>query len=289
MARSSIFLNSITCIDHGILTKEGIVVGGSYMLSVVVDGDVPEDDPEQVVIDFSKCKKLIKACIDDNENGFDHKLWVDPKYCDLTIVDGRYNIRTESTVLELPQDGVKIINHDNLLLQMNQQIQDYLSSYYPTIDIKTISTISALADDQPGPNKQRRYFNYVHGLKNSSSYGCQTVHGHTSYYEYTTNGDDVTAPDYSNIVFIFAENIVENVHWLTIVYITPARGYFKFSILKDKYAAAGIAIRIIPTETTIEHLVNIIANDFGDDISKITSLVTSEGLQKGARYIAPNL
>jgi len=289
MTRSAIFINSLTCIDHGVLTESGIVVGGSYMYSIIIEGNIPEDDPEQVVIDFSKCKKLIKAYIDDNENGFDHKLWVNPKYCNITEDGNRYFITTPYTDLNLPKNGVKLISYDDILEQINIEVQAHLRIYYPNINIKTESKLSKVSDTPPNPNVVRKYFNYIHGLKDSSSFGCQTLHGHTSYYEYLCDDKDVILPDYTNIVFIFDKNITRNDDWITIEYTTPERGYFKYSLNKNEYEKFGVLIWIIDTETTIEHLVNNIYTDFIGDINKIKYLVTSEGLQKGARYIAPNL
>lgn len=281
--RSSIFLDSITCIDHAVLTKDGVIVGGSYMLSVIVSGEIPDDDPEQVVIDFSKCKKLIKACVDDQTNGFDHKLWIDRKLCKIIDQDDKVEIKTKASELILPLDAIKYIDYDNVFEQINNEIQKYLSEYYPQINISTISTLSNRSESILPTNSIRRYFNYVHGLKSSSSYGCQNIaHGHTSYFEFETTNSNITIPDYSNVIFVFRENFLENAKWIMIEYHTLDRGFFSFSINKDAYKKHNIEIRVIPTETTIEHLIDVVEQDFKEDIKYLKYLRVSEGLQKGA-------
>ncbi len=290
MNRSSIFLNSITCIDYSILSKCGIITGGSYMLSV----EISYDTQDNASINFAQCKKLIKNYIDDNQLGFDHKLWVDPLYCTIVENDNRLIIAVDTIPdfgqpydvvnLELPKTSVKFIHHDAVEEQINLEIQALLQSNYPELNIQTSTKLTNTADTSidHDPLVNRVYFNFIHGLKNSTSYGCQNiVHGHTSYFEYKTKLiEPVDYPHYKNVIFIYRENLVEDSDNVTIEY-TSARGHFKFTFNRREYGAAGVRTIVLDTETTIEHIANLIATEFGSEISKLQYLKVSEGLQNG--------
>lgn len=279
--RKSIFLNDVTCIDHAYLDENNLVKGRSFLLSVIVTGEVPDSNLEQVVIDFSKCKKLIKECVDSNEDGFDHKCWVNDSV-ELVESNGYYNLDTPETKFSVPMNAIKIISED-YNLDIQNQIESFLQSKFPDIGITvSISLIDAISDDSV------YYFQYVHGLKNSSSWGCQNLlHGHTSYINFWIVGDDRSNMydkiynDYEldDFMFIYSDNIISQTEdELQIGYETE-RGKFELIINTKLYSDLDIKVRIIDKETTIENLLEYILKDINIPVD---TFMVSEGLQKGA-------
>lgn len=133
-------------------------------------------------------------------------------------------------------------------------------------------------------------FRYTHGLKFSTSWGCQNIaHGHLSYMQLIF--DDMTktirpeyvnavAKEFENVVFVFKENVIahDDKH-ITIQYRTN-RGHFR-----AKYNLKRFDIRLLDTETTVEYLVDHISKcDAVQSLLKegLKELYVSEGLSKGA-------
>lgn len=285
--RSSIFLADVTVVDHAYINELGQVIGGSFNPGFIVSGEV--DPIEKVVVDFSTIKKDVKNAIDKHtrgvyENGFDHKLWIIEGFSD---VKWRINDKAEVTIEtpafkgSVPIDAVRVIKQiegweplytlEYIEQAFEQHVYNNLVDTYPNIDIKVqaINTTNAHVIS----DLQLVFFTYSHGLKESTSYGCQNIfHGHLSYIQY---GDpDVLyriASDLNDAVFINKENITyEDDMVISIEYETP-RGAFKAKYTKDRNN-----IIAIDTETTIEYIAEYVSRRYD-----ITGFLISEGLSKG--------
>lgn len=298
------FLNQISVVDHAYIDDKGHVVGGSFNPDFIVSGDI--DPVEQVVVDFSTVKKDLKRFIDHKEFGFDHKLWFIVGYSlgtfEQHMVDGEwyYSIITPTFRAKLPANAVKVFTATEYTLEsIGSAFEDYLQvhmeSLYPSIKIvcnnTTIAhTNNSIASGQNGvlpvAQSQPSYFTYVHGLKDSTSWGCQNnSHGHLSFIQLEPANADTLLLQQSiasvldGVVFIKRENIDRTEgSWVHIDY-TTERGHFYAA-----YDASQIKVVILDTETTIEHLVSHVAEAFGDDIKAlgVTRVFVSEGLSKGA-------
>lgn len=219
MSSNSIYLCQPTVIDHAIINSKGCIVGGSCNPDFIISGKV--DPVEQVVVDFSKIKKQVKAAVDDQLTGFDHKLWIVEHYSDckiyLTVAtqelevafdeynfklpfDTRVTIKTPYLVMELPLDAIRFIpNPTQRNLEDKSEAQEFIASsieyhvlstlveLHPHNDIevecqyKCLPQIMGGTDDYKGALAM---FQYTHPLPFSSSYGCQNIgHGHLSYIE----------------------------------------------------------------------------------------------------------
>lgn len=298
--KSTLFLNKITAIDHALIIHDGRAIGGSVHLSCWVIGEVIGD--ESVVVDFSKIKKEIKTLIDDPEDGYDHKLWVvdGRSLVDSHEVGDHHCIRTRSCNLILPPDAVKIIknphNLSDLYEVVTDSIQDYLTEslkkIHPNLDI----SVKAFVDFDPFlPSGQSDWtkviqFSYLHGLRFSSSNGCQNIcHGHKSFVEML--GEDLSpifieemVEDFSDYhyLFISESNLIldENSSddWVKTEY-TTERGYFRADYKKGDYRFV-----FLPTETTVEHLVEWFTNRYRNRMKEhgVKYVMMSEGLTKGS-------
>ena len=276
---SSMWLGDTTNIDYSYINELGEIVGGSIRPKFVVTGKV--DPVEQVVVDFSAIKKAIKKLIDDPERGFDHKMWWIDGVSRGTIeyVNGMVYVKTPCVEISGPENIVRRVTSES-------ELEDYLtaelSKQYPGVDIEIECHATYTFDVMPQMNTNTHSFRYVHGLRESTSWGCQNIaHGHLSYLAAEVDGDTLAAnmllskiaANLDNTVFIWENN---NVSPRKIEY-TCSRGEMKMEVLNQKTVVLG-------TESTVEHLVDYVAQEWGDELEKVNikKLYVSEGLSKGA-------
>jgi 6-pyruvoyl-tetrahydropterin synthase len=284
--QSTMFLSNLTVVDHAYVNQYGDIVGGSFNPSFVVEGEV--DEKEQVVIDFSTCKKDIKSIIDSKEIGLDHKLWIGNfSNCSVeaTANNASYIITTPQWVIEAPENAVRFVDEtyydvDSIGMAMQSFVTRELQKKYPTVNVKVYNNVDA--HGLPFL-KDKSYFRYSHGLKNSTSWGCQNIaHGHLSYISIV--GEDEIgakalsqkiAAELDGIMFVWTENETQ-----TGLGYTTERGEFKLTVRGNP------KIQYCTTETTIENLVEMISVMYAKDLKSIYAeqIYVSEGLSKGAVF-----
>ncbi|MCK9369698.1 hypothetical protein M0R04_07300 [Candidatus Dojkabacteria bacterium] len=285
--KSTLFLSNLSIIDHAYVSDTGQVIGGSYNPNFLVSGEVSSD--ESVVVDFSTIKHDLKFHIDKHifdveTNGFDHKLWIIEGYskCNFTEAESVVTIGTPAFSGTVPADAIRYIKNPKDLKFSDDFIGDAIANHlteclrpqYPdvNIEVKCINTTDAHVCD---PDLPISFFRYSHGLKDSSSYGCNNIfHGHLSFISYEDQDTcDYIASELHNAVFINPENIVyEDDEIITISYTTPKRGFFGATYKKDLNK-----IIILATETTVEYIANYVNYRFG----LFSPFYISEGLSKG--------
>jgi len=315
MLTSTLFIGNLTAIDYAYVHPTNLTInGGSLNLSVEVTGNV--EPIENVVVDFGTIKKTIKNLIDDKEEGFDHKIWVpedhgDAKHFeDLSKPDNanfksvimfpyklnnqRAVVSTPKFTLSCPRNAIKVCKYDDSLDCIKNYLEEKLNIEYPNSDIKieVFVTDSPILpyDNFPGNETS---FTYVHGLKNSTSWGCQNIaHGHKSWLLFVDeDGQVVQLPKEFRLkikdtlddhMFIWRDNVIgDDGEKLQIGYET-FRGDFYLLINKTCFKT-----HIINTETTVEHLAEWFVSFFEEDIKEMMLLGASrvyfsEGLVKGA-------
>lgn len=293
--KSTLFLNSLTCVDHAFINDKGQVIGGSYHPNFEVTGQVEE--VENVVVDFSKVKKELKAFVDDKENGFDHKLWIISGYSNVTSIQetgGYIRIETPALKLEMPRNAVKVFESsyndsfiDTLEGEFNTYLTKLLSEAHPELGIEVKTTMTT---DTFSTTDSPQMFRYSHGLKNSSSWGCQNhSHGHLSFIEFPRKARSdagksqsalyAAVAAMSNSLFINKENITADTpEALTIEYTTP-RGRFW-----AEYNKSLTKMEVLDTETTIEFIAEWFVNKHRQILEDagVVRVFISEGLSKGA-------
>lgn len=320
------FLSDLTVLDHAYIDANGFVVGGSFNPCVNVSGKI--DEVERVVVDFSAIKKNLKALIDDKHTGYDHKLWIIEGFSnthDIVLTEeiegledvGILTITTPEVTLKIPRSAIKVVKRINNMTpdysyeyigkSISQYLTERLAELYPNVNIEAevfitehfhsyypASTDGIITDCVP--------FRYTHGLRNSTSWGCQNIaHGHLSYIRLICdkinetefdNYDDYLftikkveelansiATDLNNAVFIDKENVVTfNEHGVQIEYNSRNRGTFA-AIYSHHHKTL-----ILDTETTIEFIVEYVKTQYLDMFKDlgVTSFMVSEGLSKGA-------
>ncbi len=307
--RSNMFLVEPTVIDHAYIDTMGRVVGGSFNPDFIIGGEV--DPVEKVVVDFSTVKKKIKALIDDRENGFDHKLWI-IKNCsnaryELSDDGQRIRIATPYVDLSLPRNAVKILElatcytDSEIGAEFSSYLRKELNQAYKGVNV-SVSVVNKARPQLMGRDMDGRplfatahaMFTYVHGLKDSTSWGCQNnSHGHLSFVQVFAQESSAAhlklqgvasriANYLDGTVFINRANLVSTHPHLHEIEYTTERGLFK-----AKYDDQSIRVVILDTETTIEYLVEFVLSVFRTELEKagVHALYVSEGLSKGAMVI----
>lgn len=284
---SSMFLRNVTCIDHAFVDNRGFIEGGSYHQEIIVTGEV--DEHEQVVVDFSAVKKQIKAIIDAKETGFDHKLWIIKGWSDCQVnnlENGYVQVVTPHHILVAPRNALKIVEgfqgyqmnpFDAVETQMTKEVEAGLNE---ANGVDCIKVQIKLTKQVFGEDAVK--FTYFHGLKNSSSWGCNNIaHGHTSFVEvYDDLGqrikevEKIIAHYLDGAMLIFKENL-ETPNKIS--YETP-RGKFSLSFTED------VKTIVMEQETTIENIVEHVCERMKPvlDFYAVSKVFISEGLQKGA-------
>jgi 6-pyruvoyl-tetrahydropterin synthase len=301
LQESTLFLNNISQIDFAYLNPlAALPIGGSYHLSALVTGDV--EPQEAVVVDFGKIKKSIKEIVDAKEDGFDHKLWVPSNY-DCKLYNRTFSMKVDASEIEIitdnfsticPIDSVKMVDSSlSFEQQISCQLEHKLNVLYPTTNIKVKANLSvkAFIPEQIGPFF--RYFRYVHGLKNSSSWGCQNIsHGHLSWLAVCDkDGNGIELPNelffeitdkLNNAVFIWSENVIDKNQGIVSIGYDCDRGSFEAKYSKN------VNVIEIDTETTVENLAEWFIVTFKERLTTdffkkrgAYSVYFSEGLAKG--------
>lgn len=308
---SSIFFNEPTVIDHSFIAGDGGCYGGSVNPSFIVTGAV--DPQENVVLDFSSGKKRIKEWIDDNTNGFDHKCWIvrgvsnfDSVYAVETkesIYDWDYlasdqdpdrilTVSTRRLIITAPKSAFRFALNDAKLAEVYPAIRAEMKAYLEAKMPEFSFDVEMRASPVPSTVESHQLFRYVHGLKNSSSWGCQNIaHGHLSFIDVVTPaGTDLEfkanvvrsiARSLDNTIFISAENYTKTEYFHEIRYQSQSRGEFSMEM---PVARPFHKFVVLETETTIEHIIEYVAAAYKTQLKSLnaTRIYVSEGLSKGA-------
>ena len=256
----------------------------------MVTGFIEEN--EQVIVDFGTLKKEIKKIVDDLEIGVDHKLLLssNDKWSIEEVDQGNFFIKGPDIGLSLPKNAVHFMDGYCSNYQFSKYLEQLLltklSAKYPSITkvkcgLDQIFSIPTL----DGTNHAGIPFRYQHGLKNSTSLGCQNlVHGHASVltlYSHTLDKEElekililVQNKMPKDAVFVYEQNVVAG----SIVEYETGRGRFS--------AVYGSAYNVVvlPVETTIENLATELIEMLSFDWKElgISAIAVSEGLTKGS-------
>lgn len=296
MTTRSIDIRNFTQMDYAYIDNQGRVLGNSLHVSAVVTGEV--DPVEKVVVDFSQCKKLLKELIDSPIYGYDHKLlgFIDSD-CEFEA-DLDSNIQTVSNrTLAISGSGMfRACHTEHNYRDFAEHIGAFLTQTL-SLRLNAPVTVTVTLSDVPVYRPEglyQREFHYVHGLKDSSSHGCQNIaHGHRSFFELIGDIDDWDiidenfinktvsdlARDLDNTIFVRKENVKLNTEeFITFGYESVSRGHFSMTVNKKHQK-----VIVLDTETTIEYLADYVADRLAH-LSEygVEKIFVSEGLTKGA-------
>ncbi len=283
-----LFVKDLTVIDFSYLCPIRGMVGESWIVDVLLDGGL---DEQNMVLDFAKVKKAIKNTIDDVA---DHRLLI-PTACsqvrwqqqgervwmDFQSQQGDIHLACPSQAFALIP--AEIVDFDSV----NQFLQKALREALPG-NVEGIS-LTLRNEMLEGP-----YYHYSHGLKKHDG-NCQRIaHGHRSPVNVFENG--VAAPQWDEYwakrwqdIYLGSEEDLAPVSTLELssqckatdeshygFHYQAPQGDFQLAMPKGR-------CDIIPHDTTVELLAQFMAGELGKQTpSSDFKVIAFEGVGKGA-------
>jgi 6-pyruvoyl-tetrahydropterin synthase len=172
-----LFVNDLTVMDFSYLCPERGMVGESWIVDVILNGDLNE---ESMVLDFGKVKKQLKYLIDEH---IDHKLLVPVEHAYSVVTQDDKNDRVKvdfmrpdnkSIHLDCPDEAYAFVYAQQVTMpSVSDYLKDVIATHLPE-NVQGIELIlRAEVINTP-------YYHYTHGLKKHDG-NCQRIaHGHRS-------------------------------------------------------------------------------------------------------------
>ncbi|WP_076537361.1 6-carboxytetrahydropterin synthase [Shewanella sp. UCD-KL21] len=283
-----LFVKDLTVIDFSYLCPIRGMVGESWIVDVLLDGGL---DEQNMVLDFSKVKKTIKSTIDDVA---DHRLLIptacsdvrwqqqgDRVWMDFTSQQGDIHLACPSQAFALIP--TEVIDFESVNAFLIKALREALPDNVQGISL----TLRTEVLESP-------YYHYTHGLRKHDG-NCQRIaHGHRSPITVFENG--IAAPKWDKYwadrwqdIYLGSEEDVVSVHALAL---SPQTHISDDSHLGFHYQAPQGDFQlampkancdIIPHDTTVELLAQFIAETMAvkspDSVFKV---IAFEGVGKGA-------
>lgn len=180
-----LFVNDLTVMDFSYLCPKRGMVGESWIVDVILDGELNE---ESMVQDFGHVKKNLKRLIDEY---VDHKLLVPAEYSgsevihddDSEQVEARFTcIDGRSIMLHCPAEAYAFVYSDEINMEsVGVYLKEVLATHLPE-NVENI-TLHLREEVINSP-----YYHYTHGLKKHDG-NCQRIaHGHRSRIDIILDG-----------------------------------------------------------------------------------------------------
>ncbi|MGS2719003.1 6-pyruvoyl trahydropterin synthase family protein [Paraglaciecola aestuariivivens] len=172
-----LFVNDLTVMDFSYLCPERGMVGESWIVDVILKGDLNE---ESMVLDFGKVKKQLKYLIDEY---IDHKLLVpvEHAYSQVQRDDKTEMVKVDfmrpnqqSIHLNCPAEAYAFVYSEHVTMpSVSDYLKDVIATHLPENVAGIELNLRAEVIDTP-------YYHYTHGLKKHDG-NCQRIaHGHRS-------------------------------------------------------------------------------------------------------------
>jgi 6-pyruvoyl-tetrahydropterin synthase len=282
-----LFVRDLTVIDSTYLDTLRGFVGESYLVDVVLDGQLNE---ESMILDFALVKKQIKTIIDTE---VDHKLLVpiDSAKCSITQYAERTLVNFElddagMIQLKSPHQAYCLLNSDVVSIKV---IETYLEK---VILSKLPENVTGLEVTLRPENISTPFYHYTHGLRKHRG-NCQRIaHGHRSKIDIFVNGEysdhwvDTWAKRWTDIYLATESDVIDRseLSFITTKSTAPvhcsayhaAQGYFELLMPASR-------CEVLENETTVEELAHFICKTIkAEESGKSVTVYAYEGIGKGA-------
>jgi 6-pyruvoyl-tetrahydropterin synthase len=284
-----LFVNDLTVMDFSYLCPERGMVGESWIVDVILNGDLNE---ESMVLDFGKVKKQLKQLIDEY---VDHKLLVPVEHSYSNIEHDEQTERVKidfmrpndrSIHLNCPAEAYAFVYAEQVSMpSVSQYLKDVIATHLPE-NVEGIE-LNLRAEVITTP-----YYHYTHGLKKHDG-NCQRIaHGHRSkvtviedqteslkWQQYWADRwRDIYVGSEEDIVEVgqvsFARQLDFSEHYLFAY--QSSQGWFELAIPKAES-------ELVNTDTTVECLAQYMADEQKKLVPKSDFKVLAfEGVGKGA-------
>ncbi len=286
-----LFVNDLTVIDFSYLCTERGVVGESWIVDVVLDGDL---NAESMVLDFGIVKKQIKAIIDE---AVDHKLVLPMQDANLCV---QVSTRLNHLYVDFKAPG------NELYLQSPAQAFAQIDTHKITEDSVTRYLEVVIKQELPEnvqgiklalrPEKiDGEYYHYTHGLKKHDG-NCQRIaHGHRStihIYKDDERNSELEAYWCDRWRDIYLASDVDSIEFSDVElsataksFLNPDHQYFSYYAPQGRF---DIGVRkerseVVDCDSTVELLADYIARQLKTMHPESRfKVVAFEGVGKGA-------
>ncbi|WP_318507848.1 6-pyruvoyl trahydropterin synthase family protein [Photobacterium leiognathi] len=286
-----LFVRDLTVIDASYLCTERGMVGESWILDVVMSGELNE---MSMVLDFSRVKKQIKQLVDQY---VDHRLIVpakSPAINTAATTTGYVTVdlmrEDKSIHLHCPEQAFCFIDAETVTIEsVTEHVYQVLKGNLP-------ENVQGLEITLRHETINGAFYHYSHGLKKHDG-NCQRIaHGHRSPIELLVNGErnaelekqwakrwqDIYLGSQEDVLSVSELNLSECAKQVTdethygFRYTAP-QGEFELAIARSE-------TEMLSTDTTVELLAGYIAEKVKPSLSDsdVLEVVAYEGVGKGA-------
>ncbi len=291
MKNMQLFVNDLTVIDFSYLCSNRGVVGESWIVDVLLAGDL---NAESMVLDFGIVKKQIKAIIDES---VDHKLVLPTRNSDLTISQSAraehlfvdFAIADKAIYLQSPAQAFAQIDTDEITEESVTRYLEVVIKQQLPENVQGIS-LTLRAEQIDGA-----FYHYTHGLKKHDG-NCQRIaHGHRSKITILENGnrskelEDNWANRWQDIYLASETDRIESdqveLSQSAKSNLTPDHQFFSYYAPQGRFdiAVPTNILEVVDCDSTVELLADYIARQIKKtkQDSQI-QVVAYEGVGKGA-------
>ncbi|QUJ69508.1 6-carboxytetrahydropterin synthase (plasmid) [Photobacterium sp. GJ3] len=286
-----LFVRDLTVIDASYLCPTRGMVGDSWILDVVMSGELNE---MSMVLDFGRVKKQIKHLVDAY---VDHRLLVPVKHAAIKVAATTPDYATvdvlrgdKSIHLHCPEEAYCLVDAETITIETVTQ------HLYTVLEGKLPDNVQGLELVLRHEQIDGAFYHYSHGLKKHDG-NCQRIaHGHRSPIELLVDGQRDTmleakwAERWTDIYLGTLEDQVQigdlNLSEHATVVSDETHYAFRYTAPQGLFelAIAKSETDMIDTDTTIELLAHFIAAQVKPMIgpSQQLDVIAYEGVGKGA-------
>ncbi|MEP4891802.1 MAG: 6-carboxytetrahydropterin synthase [Aliiglaciecola sp.] len=285
-----LFVNDLTVMDFSYLCAQRGMVGESWIVDVVLDGELNE---ESMVLDFGKVKKELKFLIDEY---VDHKLLVPAEHA-------FSKIKRDANSGEVKVD---FLRPDGKSIHLLCPAEAYAFVYATEVDIESVGQYlkeviaTHLPSNVDGIELILRpevintpFYHYTHGLKKHDG-NCQRIaHGHRSKVvvyendELNLDWQEYWSKRWQDIYIGSEEDIIDGQQSVLSEFVEDITTHFFFNY-ESSQGEFSLAIPksecdIVNTDSTVECLAQFMALELKQQRSQSSFKVLAfEGVGKGA-------
>ena len=286
------FVNDLTVIDFSYLCKNRGIVGESWIVDVLLEGNLNE---MSMVLDFGVVKKQIKSIIDE---AVDHKLLLPNLEAALTVSDSAVNLGHEFVDFTSNVGSYHLQSPACAFAKVDSVIIDIpsVTKHLTTIILQQLpSNVQGLTITLRPEHINSDYYHYTHGLKLHDG-NCQRIaHGHRSTIQIFANEKRSSILEQQwckrwQDIYIASEcdRIVQDkiqLSALAMDNLTPDHHFFSYLAPQGRFdiAVPANVLEVVDCDSTVELLADWIARQLKIQHPKSTfKVVAFEGVGKGA-------
>lgn len=270
----SLFVNQLTHIDVSIWCSERGLVGCSWQVDALLDGELGEDG---MLFDFGEVKPWIKRTLD---SGLDHTLLVPTQAPGVIVTECPEGVCIRTTApypMEVrgPKEAFSLLPWKTIELDT---VAEYLSQQLTEQRPNNVHQVTLTLNDEA---IEGAAYGYTHGLKRHLG-NCQRIaHGHRSRLHIFQQGvrqlklEQQWAAWLDNRYLLEEADITSRDNDFLICAYRAAQGDFSITLPQSLCA-------ILPGPTTVENIAAWLAKEVATQSGVTTRIQAFEGINKGA-------